>query len=61
MIAAAIWVTLAALFPLRATRDPARFRADTRTPVALTAVVATCVLGTRLTLLGGPGRESWGW
>ena len=54
-IAAAIWVTLAVLLALGAARDPARFRADTRTPVALTSVVATCVLGTRLTLLG------WTW
>ncbi len=55
VIAAAIWLTLALLLPLRAARDPARFRADTRTPVALTSGVATCVLGTRLTLLG------WTW
>ena len=55
VIAVAIWVTLAVLLPLRAARDPARFRADTRTPVALTSRVATCVLGTRLTLLG------WTW
>jgi tellurite resistance protein TehA-like permease len=54
-IAAAIWVTLAVLLPLRAMRDPARFRADARTPAALTAVVATCVLGTGLTSLG------WTW
>jgi tellurite resistance protein TehA-like permease len=54
-IAAAIWVTLALLLPLRIARDPARFRADARTPVAFTAAIATGVLGTRLTLLG------WGW
>ena len=54
-IAAAIWVTLALLLPLRAARDPARFRADARTPGALTAPVATAVLGTRLTTLG------WAW
>jgi tellurite resistance protein TehA-like permease len=54
-IAAAIWVTLATLLPLRAARDPARFRADTHTPAAFTAPVATAVLGTRLTLLG------WTW
>jgi len=54
-IAAVIWVSLAMLLPLRAARDPAGFRADARTPAALTAVVATAVLGTRLTLLG------WAW
>jgi tellurite resistance protein TehA-like permease len=53
--AAVIWVTLAMLFPLRAARDPARFLVDVRTPPALTAAVATAVLGTRLTLLG------WRW
>jgi tellurite resistance protein TehA-like permease len=54
-IATAIWVMLAVLLPFRAALDPARFRADTHTPVALTSVVATCVLGTRLMLLG------WTW
>ena len=54
-MAAVIWATLAALLPLRAARDRTRFRADVRTPGALTAPVATAVLGTRLTLLG------WAW
>jgi tellurite resistance protein TehA-like permease len=54
-IAAAIWATLAGLLPLRAARDRARFRADIHTPGALTAPVATAVLGTRLTTLG------WAW
>ncbi|MCW2995329.1 MAG: respiratory nitrate reductase, gamma subunit [Conexibacter sp.] len=54
-IAAAIWATLAGLLPLRALRDPPRFRADARTPGALTAPIATAVLGTRLTSLG------WTW
>ena len=54
-IAGVIWVALAMLLPLRAGRDPARFRSDVRTPAALTAAVATAVLGTRLTLLG------WAW
>jgi tellurite resistance protein TehA-like permease len=54
-LAAAIWVTLAGLLPLRAARDPARFRRDVRTPGAFTAPVATGVLGTRLTSLG------WTW
>jgi hypothetical protein len=40
---------------MRAARDPTRFRTDVRTPGALTAPVATAVLGTRLTLLG------WAW
>jgi hypothetical protein len=54
-ITAAVWLTIAVLLPLRAARDPAGFRADARTPAALTASVATAVLGTRLTLLG------WTW
>ncbi len=54
-IAAAISVTLAVLLPLRAVRDPARFRGDAHTPLALTGTVATAVIGTRLTLLG------WTW
>jgi tellurite resistance protein TehA-like permease len=49
-IAAALWVTLAGLLPLRAARERARLRTDARTPAALTAPVATAVLGTRLTL-----------
>ena len=55
VIAAAMWVTLAVLVPLRARRDPDRFRADIRTPPALTSVAGTGVLGTRLALLG------WTW
>lgn len=54
-IAAVIWVTLVMLLPLRAVRDPPRFRGEARTPAALTAAVATAVLGTRLALLG------WAW
>src|SRR3954447_5454534 len=54
-IAAAIWVTLALLLPLRAARDPAGFRADAGTPAALTGPAATAVLGTQLTSLG------WAW
>jgi tellurite resistance protein TehA-like permease len=54
-IAAVIWVALALLLPLRIARDPARFRADARTPVAFTAAIATGVLGTRVMLLG------WTW
>jgi tellurite resistance protein TehA-like permease len=55
VIASAIWVTIAVLLPLRIARDRARFRAEARTPGALTASIATAVLGTRLTLLG------WTW
>jgi tellurite resistance protein TehA-like permease len=55
VIAAVVWVTLAMLLPLRAVHDPAGFRADAHTPAALTASVATAVLGTRLMLLG------WTW
>jgi tellurite resistance protein TehA-like permease len=54
-IAAFIWVALGILLPLRAARDPAGFRADARSPGALTGSVATAVLGTRLVLLG------WAW
>jgi Voltage-dependent anion channel len=53
--AALMWLTLAVLVPLRARRDPERFRADIRTPPALTSVAGTGVLGTRLVLLG------WTW
>jgi tellurite resistance protein TehA-like permease len=55
VIAAAMWLTLAVLVPMRAARDHARFAADMRTPPALTSVAGTAVLGTRLTLLG------WSW
>jgi tellurite resistance protein TehA-like permease len=55
VIAAAMWVTLAVLVPLRARRDRARFLADIQTPPALTSVAGTAVLGTRLALLG------WTW
>jgi tellurite resistance protein TehA-like permease len=55
VVAAAIWVTLAILLPLRAVLDPAGVRADARTPGALTGAAATAVLGTRLVLLG------WAW
>jgi len=55
VIAGVIWVALAMLVALRAIRDPAAVRANARTPAALTAPVATAVLGTRLTAFG------WGW
>ena len=52
---AVIWVALTVLLPARAARDHERFRADVRTPAALTSVAGTAVLGTRLTVLG------WDW
>jgi Voltage-dependent anion channel len=55
VIAVIIWASLVLLLPLRTARDPAGFMVDARTPAALTAAVATAVLGTRLTLLG------WSW
>jgi Voltage-dependent anion channel len=55
LLAAVIWGALAVLLPARAARDRARFRADVRTPAALTSVAGTAVLGTRLALLG------WDW
>jgi tellurite resistance protein TehA-like permease len=55
VIATGLWVTFGALLPLRAVRDPATFRVDAGSPAALTSVIATAVLGTRITLLG------WRW
>src|SRR4051794_35844593 len=55
VIASVIWVSLALLLGLRATRDLAGVTVDAHTPAALTAPIATAVLGTRLTLLG------WAW
>jgi hypothetical protein len=49
------WLALAVLLPARALCDRDRFRADARTPAALTSIAGTAVLGARLTLLG------WGW
>jgi hypothetical protein len=56
-IAAASWATLASLLPLRAARGPARFWADARTPRALTAAVATAVLGTQGSQRSRPRRS----
>ena len=39
-IASVTWLALAALVPLRARRDRSGFRADIRTPAAMTAVAA---------------------
>jgi hypothetical protein len=55
VIAATIWAGLAVLLALRVLRDPAGVAAVARNPAALTASIATAVLGTRLTLLG------WSW
>ncbi|WSZ43927.1 tellurite resistance/C4-dicarboxylate transporter family protein [Streptomyces sp. NBC_00868] len=51
-IAAALWLVLAVDFASRLLADRGRFRADADTPGALTAVAATTVLGTRISLLG---------
>jgi hypothetical protein len=48
-------VALIVLLLARAASDHRRFRADVRTPAALTSVVGPAVLGTRLTVLG------WDW
>jgi Voltage-dependent anion channel len=53
VLAGAGWLGLAALFLHRLARDRPRFRADARTPGALTAVAATAVLGGRVLTLGG--------
>jgi tellurite resistance protein TehA-like permease len=54
-IAAAAWVALAVLAPIRARRDRARFRRDMAAPAAFTAVAGTAVLGTGLSAVG------WAW
>ncbi|MFE9630014.1 tellurite resistance/C4-dicarboxylate transporter family protein [Streptomyces sp. NPDC006463] len=51
-ISAALWLVLAADFASRLLADRGRFRAEADTPAALTAVAATTVLGTRISLLG---------
>ncbi|MFK4066928.1 tellurite resistance/C4-dicarboxylate transporter family protein [Streptomyces sp. NPDC029674] len=51
-LAAVAWLALAADFTVRLARQRSRWRAEADTPPALTAVAATCVLGTRLSLLG---------
>ncbi|WP_223837550.1 tellurite resistance/C4-dicarboxylate transporter family protein [Streptomyces venezuelae] len=52
VLALAAWLGLAADFTVRLVRTPARWTAEADTPPALTAVAATAVLGTRLSLLG---------
>ncbi|MFC9292620.1 tellurite resistance/C4-dicarboxylate transporter family protein [Streptomyces sp. NPDC057011] len=51
-LAGALWLVLAADFTARLFGDRGRFRAEADTPAALTAVAATTVLGTRLSVLG---------
>ncbi|MFJ8820179.1 tellurite resistance/C4-dicarboxylate transporter family protein [Streptomyces sp. NPDC102467] len=55
VLAAALWVLLAADFALRLLRDRSRWRHEADSPPALTAVAATCVLGTRFSLLDWQG------
>nr|WP_275410307.1 tellurite resistance/C4-dicarboxylate transporter family protein [Streptomyces sp. SID14478] len=55
VLAAALWVLLAADFVLRLVRERSRWEHEADTPPALTAVAATCVLGTRCSLAG------WQW
>ena len=54
-VAAALWIVLAVRLAAQAVRDPSRLRRQARSPVALTTVAATSVLGVRLALLG------WSW
>lgn len=51
-VAGVLWLVLAADFTARLLGDRGRFRAEADTPAALTAVAATTVIGTRLSLLG---------
>jgi voltage-gated anion channel len=53
--AAAVWILLAIGTAIRAAGDPNRLRREARSPMALTAVAGTSVLGVRLALLG------WSW
>ncbi|MFJ3723102.1 hypothetical protein ACIPYQ_11085 [Streptomyces sp. NPDC090045] len=52
VLAVALWLVLAADFTARLVGDRGRFRAEADTPAALTAVAATTVIGTRLSMLG---------
>jgi len=62
VLAAGIWLMIAAAVIARARRDPQRLRAQTRRPVALSWVAGTAVLGARLVLLGwsAPGVALFG-
>ncbi|KPH96989.1 C4-dicarboxylate transporter/malic acid transport protein [Actinobacteria bacterium OV450] len=55
VVAAALWLVLAADFTVLLVADRGRFRTEAHTPPALTGVAATTVLGTRLSLLGLQG------
>ncbi|WP_078988115.1 tellurite resistance/C4-dicarboxylate transporter family protein [Streptomyces sp. WM6372] len=55
VLAAALWLVLAADFTTRLVSDRGRFRAEADTPAALMAVAATTVLGTGISLLGWQG------
>lgn len=55
VICAGAWIVLGALLGARLWRDRERLLRDARSPVAMTGVAATEVLGTRLALLG------WHW
>ncbi|OIV36300.1 hypothetical protein BIV57_17160 [Mangrovactinospora gilvigrisea] len=52
VLAAAAWVILAGACVIQLITAPTGWEAEADTPPALTAVAATCVLGTRLALLG---------
>lgn len=54
-IGVALWAGLAAVFTTRLAADRTRWSADAVTPGALTAIAATCVLGTRISYLGRQG------
>jgi tellurite resistance protein TehA-like permease len=55
VLAAAAWLALAAHFARRLLFEHERWEREADTPAALTAVAATAVLGTRLSVLGWQG------
>ncbi|MFA3838769.1 tellurite resistance/C4-dicarboxylate transporter family protein [Streptomyces aureus] len=52
VLAAALWLVLAADFASRLLRERDRWQSEADTPPALTAVAATAVLGTRISMFG---------
>ncbi|MFB7996438.1 tellurite resistance/C4-dicarboxylate transporter family protein [Streptomyces sp. NPDC056002] len=52
VLAAALWLVLAADFAIRLVRERDRWHSEADTPPALTAVAATTVLGTRISMFG---------
>jgi tellurite resistance protein TehA-like permease len=52
VLAAALWLVLAADFANRLVRERDRWQSEAGTPPALTAVAATTVLGTRISMFG---------